>query len=512
MKPSTLRLSVLVLGVATISSGAYWLSQPHADPARYPDAVAVEVVNGQPASAPETQEADATPSKREVLYWYDPMVPDQHFDEPGPSPFMDMDLVPKYANDGGSDAAVSISPALQQNFGVRTAQVTRTDLTRTVEAVGNIQFNDRRVAMVEARSAGYVEKTYDLAPGDIIDANTPLVDLLIPAWAGAQEEFIAVLGTGDRALINASRTRLQLTGMPTSLIADVERTRQAQPVYTVHAPFAGAIQSLGVREGMTLKEGSALATINGLETVWLNVAVPENQAEQVRVGQPVAASLSAYPDTPFEGEVIAVLPETDTDSRTLQVRIELPNPEHRLRPGMFARVALEDTRADVLVAPNEAIIQGGERDYVLVADDQGGFDPVVVTLGRQSGDDTEILSGLDAGQRVVLSGNFLIDSEASLSGALDRLGSHTASDEGDIDTDNPYPLTVKGVVEGFSDAEITLTHEPIPALNWPTMTMPFALGAGASTDGIEVGDTLIFDMNETDIGYTVSDLRVEATQ
>lgn len=502
MTSSFFRFALLVLTVAVVSSGGtYWALKPHQDPMM------------STANAATTDEApEDEPAEREVLYWYDPMVPDQHFDEPGPSPFMDMDLVPKYANDGGSDAAVSISAALQQNFGIRTALVDRKDLTRTLDAVGNLQFNDRRVAVVETRSAGYVEKTYDLAPGDVIDAGAPLVDLLMPAWAGAQEEFIAVLGTQDSALIDASRTRLKLTGMPASLIADIERSGRTQPVITIRSPQAGAIQRLDVREGMSLNEGAPVAIINGIDTVWLNVAIPENQAERVHLGQPVSAFLSAYPDTRFEGEVIAVLPDTDTDSRTLKVRIELPNPDHQLRPGMFARVALEDTRNGVLTVANEAIIRGGERNHVLVADDQGGFNPVVVTLGRQSGDDTEIVSGLEAGQRVVLSGNFLIDSEASLSGALDRLSSHTAKDESDISTDSPYPLTVKGVVEALTDSEITLTHEPIPALNWPTMTMPFTLDADASTDGLSVGDTILFEMNETDIGYTVGDLRLEAAQ
>ena len=187
---------------------------------------------------PASKKAQDQSEQREVLYWYDPMVPDQHFDQPGQSPFMDMALVPKYADEAGNtDAAVRINPGVVQNLGVRTVQVTRTALTSAIEAAANVQFNDRDVAIVQTRSSGFVERSYDLAPGDVIKQGAPLADLLIPAWGGALEEYLAVLNTHDRTLINATRQRLILMGMPSALIERVEKNRRAQPVITMHAPI-----------------------------------------------------------------------------------------------------------------------------------------------------------------------------------------------------------------------------------------------------------------------------------
>ena len=258
---------------------------------------------------PASKKAQDQSEQREVLYWYDPMVPDQHFDQPGQSPFMDMALVPKYADEAGNtDAAVRINPGVVQNLGVRTVQVTRTALTSAIEAAANVQFNDRDVAIVQTRSSGFVERSYDLAPGDVIKQGAPLADLLIPAWGGALEEYLAVLNTHDRTLINATRQRLILMGMPSALIERVEKNRRAQSVITMHAPIGGTVQRLDVRAGMALEKGAPLAVINGLDTVWLEAAVPEVQAGRVRVGQSATARLTAYPGETFEGQVIAVLP------------------------------------------------------------------------------------------------------------------------------------------------------------------------------------------------------------
>lgn len=480
----------------------------------------------QDASGAETasKTAQDQSEQREVLYWYDPMVPDQHFDQPGQSPFMDMALVPKYVDEAGStEAAVRINPGVVQNLGVRTVQATRTALTRVIEAAASVQFNDRDVAIVQARSAGFVERSYNLAPGDEIHQGAPLADLLIPAWGGALEEYLAVLNTHDRTLINATRQRLMLMGIPSALIERVEINRRAQPVITIHAPIGGAVQSLDVREGMALKEGAPLAVINGLDTVWLEAAVPEAQAGLIRVGQTAIARLTAYPGETFEGEVIAVLPTNDSTSRTLQVRIELPNNGLRLRPGMFARVHLESTEESVLTVPSAAVLHGGQHDYVLVANGEGSFTPVTVTLGRQSGQQTEIRDGLQEGQRVVASGQFLIDSEASLAGALDRLGDTESPDTGDAEAmgdmnmdgqsdmsaedTSSAPIESRGRVEDLSATQITLSHEPIPALDWPAMTMPFELANPALGEGLEVGDTVTFTMREGDSGYVIDQLQ-----
>lgn len=363
---------------------------------------------------------------RKVLYWYDPMVPTQHFDKPGKSPFMDMQLVARYeepapAGGAGTKAAagsVSIDPDAKQSLGIRTASAELTSLASHLTVTGTIAFNERNVAIVQARSAGFVQRVHGRAPGDVVGAGAAIADLLIPAWGGAQTEFLAVKGTGDAALAAAARQRLMLLGMSTALIASVERSRRPQNVITIVTPVGGAIQSLDVRAGMTVAAGQTLAQVNGLGTVWLNAAVPEMEATRIRVGQPVRATLSAFPAEVFNGRVAAVLPAAEVDSRTLTVRLELANRSGRLRPGMFARVDLGDVAGNALTVPSEAVIRTGTRVLVMLAKPGGGYQPTEVTIGREGGGRTEITAGLVAGQQVVASGQFLLDSEASLSGIV----------------------------------------------------------------------------------------------
>ena len=354
-----------------------------------------------------------------ALYWYDPMYPQQKFDKPGKSPFMDMQLVPRYAEGtaAADTPAVQIDPRQTQNIGVRLASVSRGVLTSTLELSGILAFNDRDVAVVQARAAGFVERVYARAPGDVLKAGAPLADLLIPEWAPAQEEFLSLRHSGDSGLIAAARQRLRLSGMPTGLIQQMERSGRVQSVLTVTSPLSGALQSLEVREGMTLAAGQTLARINGLDQVWLQVAVPEAQGSTLAVGQTVQSRFVGLPGKTVDGTISALLPATAMDSRTVQVRVELPNPDGNLRPGMTAQVRLAQTSGQaVLQVPSEALIRTGKRVLVMLAEEGGRYRPVEVEVGVENQDQTVILGGLQEGQQVVASGQFLLDSEASLSG------------------------------------------------------------------------------------------------
>ncbi len=367
-------------------------------------------------SSPATAAAPA--EQRKPLYWYDPMVPAQHFDKPGKSPFMDMQLAPRYADQdaGGAAAGVRIDPATVQSLGVRLVAVERGDFAQAVDATGVLDFNQRQVAIVQARAAGFVQRVYGHAPGDIVAAGAPIADLLVPSWGGAQAEYLAVRESGGPALEAAARQRLRLLGMPESLIEAVARDGRARTVVTVSTPLGGAIQTLDVRQGMTVSMGQTLAQVSGLGSVWLNVAVPEAMAGQVRVGRPARAELTAFPGEVFNGRVTAILPTAQADSRTLQIRVELANRGGRLRPGMFAIVHLDGAAGPALFVPSEAVIRTGKRTLVMTAGDNGRFQPVEVQTGRENAGRTEILAGLDEGQKVVASGQFLIDSEANLAG------------------------------------------------------------------------------------------------
>jgi membrane fusion protein, copper/silver efflux system len=405
-----LALAALVLALAAGAAGygvAAWRSHGAADSA---------------AAAP-AQAAD----NRQVLYWYDPMKPEARFDKPGKSPFMDMELVPRYAEEGAT-AGVQVDPQTAQSLGVRLVPVVQETLSARIEAPGTLGFNERDVAIVQARTAGFVERVYGHAPGDVVAAGAPLADLLVPEWAGAQQEYLAVRATGQAELAAASRQRLLLLGMAPALIDEVERSGRAQPLQTIASPIGGVIQELMVRAGMSLAPGMTLARIGGLGTLWLEVAVPEVHAGLLGVGQAVTASFSAYPGEVFKGRIAAVLPEARLETRTLRVRIELPNPGGRLKAGMAALALLSGPVQPALVVPSEAVIRTGQRTLVFVAGETPGrYTPVAVELGREVGGRLVVLQGLVAGQQVVASGQFLIDSEASLAGVVARSSAAPAS-------------------------------------------------------------------------------------
>ena len=441
----------------------------------------------------------------EVLYWYDPMVPGQRFDEPGKSPFMDMMLVPKCAGEA-AEAGVRIDPGLVQNFGIRTAAAEFGVLEPEITVTGVLAYNSRDVAIVQPRAGGYVQRTYGLAQDDVVRRGAPIVDILVPDWGGAQREYIAVLDTGDQALADAMRQRMRLLGMTDAMIASVERTRRVQNTFTVTAPVGGAVTVLGVRPGMTVTEGQTLAEITGFSPIWLEASVPEVQAVNIRQGQPISATLAAYPDERFAGRIVAILPSADAASRTITVRAELPNPRGRLKPGMFAQVSLSPDTRRALLVPSEAVIRTGRRNLVMLKQDEGAFLPAEVEIGREANGRTEILAGLAEGEEVVTSGQFLIDSEASLGGIDVRSIDGTMS----MASDGPAEMrtyTATGRVTKIAGASITLNHAPVPALEWPSMVMPFALADAALVDGIEPGDTVEFTFSQHDTGPRIESIR-----
>jgi len=490
----TFNTLVLCTTVAVLSAGSgYWFAHRQASP----------TMTSAPSASPA---APARENDKKVLYWYDPMVPNQHFDQPGKSPFMDMELVPKYADEGGDSAGITIDPRVQQNLALRKVTVERSALSQSIDVLGTVSFNQRDVAVVQARSNGFVERVYARAPGDVIAANAPLADVLIPEWTGAQIEFLTLRRNGDPDLTAAARQRLTLLGMPPNLIAQIERTGKPQAIISLKSPIAGVIDTLEVRQGMSVAMGMTLAKIVGINTVWLDAAVPEAQAAQVRVDLPLKARLSAYPNEGFQGRIIAVLPDTNTETRTLKVRAELQNAEGRLRPGMYAQVSIDtgETKPLLWVA-SEAVIRTGKRNLVIVANDQGAFLPVEVDIGTETQGKTAILRGLNEGQTVVASGQFLIDSEASLTGILHKLEPEVEErDDADRALKKmPERHHAEGKIEAVSAQELTISHGPIPSLDWGAMTMPFTLAQPELANGLQPGDRIRFEFISADDEFEI---------
>lgn len=440
--------------------------------------------------------------KAKVLYWYDPMVPAQHFDKPGKSPFMDMQLVPRYADGASAEPGVSIESGIAQNLGIRLASVTSGPVAHAVTAAGIIAFNDRNVAIVQARTGGFVERSHQRAIGDVVSAGAPLVDIRVPEWAAAQAEYLALRAGGTNELSKAARQRLIMLGMPQFLVARVEADGAPHPVFTITAPIAGAITTLDVREGMTITPGAALATISSVSPVWLVVSVPQSSAGQLARGGKVSATLPAYPGETFTGKIESVLPAADATSRTITLRIAMANPKGRLRPGMSAQAQLSDGKArQALLVPSEAVIRTGQRNIVITALDGGKYAPVEVLLGDSSGANVEVRQGLREGQKVVASGQFLIDSEASLSGLIARM-----------DTNAPYVdammiYDASGRITAIDPRNITIAHGPVPGLSWPAMTMQFSITKADQARGLKVGDTVSFRFHQGGAGYAIDEIK-----
>jgi Cu(I)/Ag(I) efflux system membrane fusion protein len=329
---------------------------------------------------------------------------------------------------------------------------------------------------------------------DAVKQGQPLADLYVPDWVAAQEEFLSVRrmqGHDLGSLVDGARQRMRQVGMSEDQIKRVEQTGKTQPRIALVAPISGVLSELMVREGMSVMPGATLLRINGVSTVWANAEVPESQVAQLRPGTKVQARSPAVPSTTFEGTVQALVPEVNPGTRTLKARVQLNNPGMRLVPGMSVTMQFMDMRAEkALLIPTEAVIQTGTRTVVMLAEDKGRFRPVEIEAGIESDGQTEVKRGLDVGQRVVVSSQFLIDSEASLKGVEARLnGAPTPT------MDNTAPRHEgQGKVEALAAEAITLSHGPIASLKWGAMTMDFKVPLkGGLPRHLEVGDPVSFE-------------------
>lgn len=389
----------LIVGVAIGVATYVWYSHP-------PEAAAPIMAGDTPV----------------VLYWYDPMRPDQHFDAPGRSPFMDMDLVPKYATDKPGAVSVRIDPRMVQNLGMRTAPVTRGTFYQRVDTTARIEVDERSRTQVFVRAPGWVEVLKVRAEGERVARGQVLAEVYSPSIATAKGELLIALESDQGALIATARAQLKSLGVGAKEIAAVESSRQASRRTSVTAPVSGYVMTLGVREGSAVGTDAPMFELSDHQHVWVIAEVPERESAWITSGRSAQVRVAARPGTVFEGEVDYVYPDLDAATRTRRVRVVLANADGDLHPGMYAEVTVYGGgRRDQLLVPTEAVIRTGERTMVMVADGDGRFTPVAIKIGDERAGETVVLEGLQEGVEVVTSGQFLIDSEASLQGAYRRL-------------------------------------------------------------------------------------------
>ncbi|MDR1125727.1 MAG: efflux RND transporter periplasmic adaptor subunit [Deltaproteobacteria bacterium] len=366
-------------------------------------------------------EETAAAPEGEILYWYDPMSPGTHFDKPGKSPFMDMDLVPRYADDAAG-TGIRIDPAQVQNLAVRTEPVRRGSLSFTRDIPANVEYNNYQLGMVQPRAEGFVEKVQAVVVGDAVARGTPLADIIVPAWASDQSEYLLLKNQkADAKILNGIREKMLLTGMPEEMLAAVDKTGRVQTRMTLKATVAGVITSLDVHPGMNVTKELIIATIQGTNPVWVTANVPERDLHLLEAENRLRLTVSAYPDRVFPIDSFTLLPGADQETRTVPLRLSVSNPDGLLKPGMTANIRVRGRSEEALLIPTQSLIDLGDEQRVIIRAADGSFVPKPVQVLRSAGEQTGIAAGLEEGEEVVVSGLFLIDSEANLRGALARM-------------------------------------------------------------------------------------------
>ena len=454
-------------------------------------------------------------SGKKILYYRNPMgLPDI---SPVPKKdSMGMDYIPVYEGEEREAASgVKISPEKVQKLGVRTAKVERRALDAVVRATGRIEVDERRLVTVAPKFEGYIERLYVNATGQFVARGERLFDAYSPELLAAQREYaVAAQGlaqlkdadaqtvAGMKRLADAALARLRNWDVSDEEIAQLAAGGEPRRTLTFRAPAAGVVLEKKAVQGMRFMPGEMLYQIADLSSVWLIADVFEQDIGRVRVGQRAAVKLEAYPERRFEGRVTYVYPTLKPETRSAQVRIELPNPDGRLKPAMYAHVEIAAGGGTVLAVPNSAVIDSGARRVVIVDRGEGRFEPREVKLGSRGDEYVAVLDGLKEGESVVVAANFLIDAESNLRAAL---GSMTAPEASAAAGKGQVAHSARGRLDDVDarTGTLVISHEAIPSLKWPAMTMEFVAANDAVAKAAKPGTPIAFEFVERKPGEWV---------
>jgi len=368
--------------------------------------------------------------ERKIKYWRAPMDPTYISDKPGKSP-MGMDLVPVYEDEAQADSsAISIDPVTIQNMGIRTGVVTRGPLRRVIRTVGVVDYNESGLADVTTKFKGWIEKLYVDTTGQQVHRGDPLFEIYSPELYSAEVEYLLSRQTGSQApdagaksLQASARQKLKYWDISDAQIDELEKSGKPRKTLQVLAPIDGFVTEKNVVEGQMVQAGMKIYRLADLGLVWVQGEIYEQDLPYLKLGQEAVVTLSYLPDRKFRGRVTYIYPYLDEKTRTVRVRMEFHNPGFFLKPGMFASVEIRSELApSALLVPDSAVLRSGQKDTVFVALDRGRFDPRAVALGpRAENDHYQVLSGLKEGERVVTSGQFMLDSESQLREAIEKM-------------------------------------------------------------------------------------------
>ena len=442
----------------------------------------------------------------EPLYWVAPMDPDYRRDGPGKSP-MGMDLVPVYEEDSQEDAAgtVRVAPALEHSFGVRTAEVRTGMLNPVIRSAGYVEYNDDFVVHMHPRTEGWIEKLHVRSEGDPVEKGAPLYDIYSPTLVNAQEEYLLALRRGNQQLASASRLRLQALQVPDDTIRQIENTRRVSQTLTMRAPQSGVVDQLNIRQGMYVVPGTEIMTLAQASQVWITTDVFSDDLSFIGGGEPVEVTSQASPGNVWTGVVDYIYPALDTATRTAQVRIRLTSPTDMLRPGMYASVVIKPSASETLLIPRDAVIRAAEGSRVVLKTGAGKYRSVPVETGRSDASSTEIIRGLEAGDEVVVSAQFMLDSESAKKADLTRFEHEAQRSE---QTSTPPSAMADGVINRLDkEARIAnISRGPIEKWNRPAATMDFSLSDQLDLSGLNTGDSIHFVFEVSNGEFAVTEI------
>lgn len=453
------------------------------------------------------------PAERQPEYWIAPMDANYRSDKPGKSP-MGMDLIPVYADGGsGSDSGpgtVKISPEVVNNLGVRTAMAEYKSLHTQIKTVGYVKYDEDQLVHIHPRVKGWVEKLYVKAAGDPVELNQPLYDIYSPELVNAQEEYLLALDRKNKRLIKAAEARLFALQIPKSAIKQLKKNRQVKQTITFFAPQGGVIDTMNIREGFYVVPGKTIMSIGQIKQVWVEAEVFESQSSEVKAGLPVTMSLGYTPGVEWLGKVDYVYPTLDPKTRTLKVRLRFENKDEQLKPNMFAQVIIHPAKGEKsLLVPKEAVIRTGSTERLVLALGEGRFKSVEVKVGRYDDKSAEILAGIDEGERVVTSAQFLLDSESSKSSDFKRMNHPLETKELTL---MPSSVDVNGVINNVMLAHrmINISRDAIKEWDRPAATLDFMVDKNVDMGGLENGMAIQFSFHVMDGQFMITDIFPQA--
>ena len=485
---------IALVAALALAAGAYWLGTRHA--------------GGSVASPSAASPASDAKPARKLLYYRNPMgLPDT---SPVPKKdSMGMDYIPVYAGEEEAPAAgrLRVPPERLQKLGVRVAPVERRTLDRVVRAAGRVEVDERRLTTIAPRYEGYVERLFVNATGQEVSRGQALFEVYSPEVVSAQREYViasrGVRSLGEASpesrkamaqLAESSLLRLRNWDVPAEQIAALEQSGEPKRTITYTSPVSGVVMERKATAGMRFMPGEMIYQLADLSRVWVVADVNEQEIGLARVGARADVRINAYPNRQFQGVVTYVYPTLTPETRTVPVRLELANAERILKPGMFAEVELAVGGRDrVLAVPSSALIDSGVRRVLIVQVADGLFEPRDVEVGERSSDWVEVKFGAKEGEKVVVAANFLIDAESNLRAALGGMGAGKG-----------VAHAARGTLDGIGGGgQVTISHEPVPDLKWPAMTMDFILANPAVASGLKAGAAIDFEFVERKPGEWV---------